>query len=123
MRIAVLAAGLSALALAGTGIGIAAAEPATAVRDCAGASRTEPGEIVLTCADGNSAVRDLHWVHWGSERAEGTGTAEIATCEPDCATGGVRARPVRITLDTPRDGVFTRAVLDGRDSYELPANR
>ncbi|KAA5837055.1 hypothetical protein ABT337_27420 [Saccharopolyspora hirsuta] len=122
MKLGFIAAGLAAVGLVGTGV--ATALPAeTAVRDCLGAAQVEPEEIVLTCADAGAVVHDLSWSSWDAQRAEGIGVADVATCEPDCATGGRTAQRVRVVLDRPADRAFTRAVLDDGTSYELPARR
>jgi len=82
----------------------AVAQRTTVVVDCSGQRQTRPSSFVLTCADANDALGGLHWASWadqGSGQAFGTGTEQVNTCAPDCASGKLVSYPALITLWRP----------------------
>jgi hypothetical protein len=109
--------GLAASAGAATGsayaatgnIGAAAGETASApivspahtpkyvVADCLHL-QVRPGSYVLTCADGNAGLRDLHWTTWSATLASGYGTFYANDCTPYCAAGHVHDYPALVVL-------------------------
>ncbi|MGH3394047.1 MAG: hypothetical protein ACRDPO_05090 [Streptosporangiaceae bacterium] len=115
-----IAAGLSAVALAGGVPALAATSAATAavsraraavprgdvLVNCAGRAQVRPGSYVLTCADGNDYLAGLYWVSWSGGAAFGRGTEHVNDCVPNCAEGHFHAYPVLVTAwrAVPRPG-------------------
>ena len=118
-RRAVIAAGLSALALgaalpalaapaaatprthAPRGVTRSAVQPRDMVVNCTGRARVKPRGLVLACADGNDYLTGLRWASWAGGVAFGRGTEHVNTCVPDCASGRFRAYRVLLTLWRP----------------------
>ena len=76
--------------------------------DCSSHSSTAPSTLVLTCADANTMVKDLHWSNWGSATAAATGVGSWNDCTPDCAGGTWKSAPVAISAYRIRNGHYTR---------------
>jgi hypothetical protein len=55
--------------------------------DCLRDLKTEPGSIVLACADANFGVRHLRWTGWGERITAAVGTAYANDCDPTCVAG------------------------------------
>lgn len=70
------------------------------VVNCSGRQQTRPASFILTCADAGDVLTGLHWVSWASE-AFGTGTEQVNTCTPDCASGKFVSYPALIVLWRP----------------------
>ena len=70
----------------------------TVVINCLFKPQTRPSSFVLTCADANDALADLHWVSWGSTAAFATGIEQINDCTPYCAAGKFINYPVLVNL-------------------------
>ena len=91
---------------------------AAGVLDCVNvAGVAGPKSISLACADNNYGVEDIQWKNWSAPQAEGTGTAWINSCDPDCANGEFRQFPVKVTArEKKRCGynldVYTKLDLD-----------
>jgi hypothetical protein len=71
---------------------------------CAGgptSSVIRPTAVFLTCADGGVSVTNITWSSWGTAAAVGTGTLNIKTCQPNCATGGTNSYPASIDVSNP----------------------
>jgi hypothetical protein len=75
-----------------------AASGKTVVVNCLFKQQTRPSSFVLTCADANDVLVDLHWVSWSSGAAFATGTEQINDCTPDCAAGKFISYPVLVNL-------------------------
>jgi hypothetical protein len=60
-----------------------------------------PTTVFLTCADGGVSVTNITWSSWGTAAAVGTGTLNIKTCQPNCATGGTNSYPASIDVSNP----------------------
>ena len=71
-----------------------------------GAIGVRPAAVEVSA---DAQIEDLHWDHWDSRGAEGTGTFEVRDCDPSCASGGKDSYPATITLSSPR--------LCGRATY------
>lgn len=56
-----------------------------------------PRTFILTCADANDFLTNLHWVSWHAV-AYGSGIEHINSCMPSCAAGHFRRFPVLITV-------------------------
>jgi hypothetical protein len=79
--------GGAALASSGTSVTTAATTPRYVVLDCSLKPVVAPSTFVITCADGNTGVRALHWTSWTPKLASGYGTFWENDCKPDCAQG------------------------------------
>jgi hypothetical protein len=79
-----------------------------AIFDCSTTSSVAPSTLVLSCADANSMVKNIHWSKWGSSKATGTGVGSWNDCTPDCAGGTWQSANVAITAYRLRDGYYTR---------------
>ncbi|MEW1654994.1 hypothetical protein ACFU7T_01760 [Streptomyces sp. NPDC057555] len=73
-----------------------------AVIDCTGNAKVRPGNFMLACADGNNALKSLHWSQWRAGSAVGKGTDVVNDCEPYCAAGHFHGYPVTVRLDRPQ---------------------
>ena len=51
--------------------------------------------------DSTTSLWDMTWATWNSTVAVGTGTEKLDDCTPDCASGTLRAVPVKATLSRP----------------------
>jgi hypothetical protein len=80
----------------------------TTIFDCTSQASTAPSTFVLSCADENSLVKDLHWTNWGSATATATGLGSWNDCTPDCAGGTWKSTQVTISAHRIRDGHYTR---------------
>jgi hypothetical protein len=78
-----------------------AAPGKTVVVNCLLKQQTRPSSFVLTCADANDVLADLHWVSWGSTAAFATGIEQINNCTPNCAAGKFINYPVLVNLWRP----------------------
>jgi hypothetical protein len=76
--------------------------------DCTRQSVTAPSYFVLSCADANSALKNLHWTDWNQSIAFATGTAAWNDCTPDCAGGTWRSAPISVYAYRVRNGHYTR---------------
>ena len=95
MRFGRVAFTVSVAAIVAVGAGAATSAPPT-IPDCF-AQVSEPGEMVLACADGNLTLKDLAWMGWGAPTATATGTARANDCDPYCAAGTFRDYPVSVS--------------------------
>ena len=73
----------------------------TVVVNCLFKPQTRPSSVVLTCADANDVLAQLHWVSWGSSAAFATGIEQINNCTPNCAAGKFINYPVLVDLWRP----------------------
>lgn len=78
-----------------------AAQAATVVLNCLGKPETKPGDLVLSCADGNSSLIGMSWTSWTPKLASATGTVEQNDCVPYCAAGHLHRYPVLAMLWGP----------------------
>jgi hypothetical protein len=81
---------------------------AIAVVDLSGAVAIEP-ESLETASD--LTLEGVHWSHWGDDGASGSGRLRVLTCQPTCASSGVKEVAARVTLS----GVKR---CDGRNYFE-----
>jgi hypothetical protein len=51
--------------------------------------------------DGTIVLYRMTWTSWTARAATGTGTEDIETCQPSCATGADYQVPVVVTLTGP----------------------
>ncbi len=78
-----------------------AASGKTVVVNCLSKQQTRPSSFILTCADANDVLADLHWVSWSSGAAFATGIEQINDCTPYCAAGKFISYPVLVDLWRP----------------------
>ncbi|HEY3996406.1 MAG TPA: hypothetical protein VGM40_10645 [Mycobacterium sp.] len=57
---------------------------------------------VLGCASVAVALQDMSWSSWGSQGADGTGTAVFKICDPNCAAGYQLTKPVVVHAWNPQ---------------------
>ena len=98
----------TSLRLAGALIVVALALTAVASPTAARTSRVfasncgktayRPHQLVVFCGDAGLVLDSIHWKHWGRRSANGDGTAFTKSCDPDCATGGVKRDAVSVRL-------------------------
>ena len=56
----------------------------------------KPSTYVISCADANSELTNLHWTQWGDATAYATGEARWNDCQPTCVAGHWRSEPVTV---------------------------
>ena len=76
----------------------AAAQAKTHLFDCRGHLRSEPKNLILTCADANSRLVAIHWSSWGAATARAVGTFQENDCIPDCAGGHFHQWRTHVTV-------------------------
>lgn len=93
---------------------------------CAGAPVVRPRTDVITCADANWYLTDIHWVRWSSSAAVARATDHLNDCDPFCAEGTFHSAPTVIVLsdpvDTSRWGPLF-SVVSILDARRLPGSR
>jgi hypothetical protein len=102
MKRGLIASGLvTALAVGGLGLGLAASAGAATVPsaaaqpaatryvlvNCENKAQIRPGGHLLACADGGTGLENLHWTSWTPRLASGYGTEYQNDCMPSCAEG------------------------------------
>jgi hypothetical protein len=105
--VAVAVACLAAFLTGATALSATAAPDATAasqveITNCNHA-QSRPKEVTLTCADGNTVLRNLHWSSFGGLTAAARGTFEVNTCTPNCAEGRMASYTVQLRATRPGD--------------------
>jgi serine/threonine protein kinase len=55
--------------------------------------------MITTSGDGSAYVNKITWSNWGGSEANGTGTLELNSCNPNCAQGTYTGYPATVTLD------------------------
>ncbi len=78
-----------------------ASSPAPVLIDCLLKQQSRPSSFILTCADANDVLADLHWVSWGSTAAFATAVEQVNDCTPDCASGTFLDYPALVALWRP----------------------
>jgi hypothetical protein len=63
----------------------------------------KPRQIIVTCADANTVLKGISWKSYGSDNANGSGTANVNACDPNCAAGKFQAFPATVKLSRPKD--------------------
>jgi hypothetical protein len=63
----------------------------------------KPTQIIVTCADANTVVKGITWKSYGDKTAEGSGTANVNACDPNCAAGKFQQFPATVKLSNPKD--------------------
>ncbi len=48
--------------------------------------------------DASWIIGPMRWTSWGGTTARGTGTSDVETCEPNCASGGILKTTSQVTL-------------------------
>lgn len=63
-----------------------------------------PATVVLQgCMSSGLWLEDMSWTSWGAEGADGSGTAAVNTCTPNCASGeGIKKNPVVVHASNPQ---------------------
>ena len=67
----------------------------------------KPTKIFLS-GDSSNIVTGITWSSWSQDGAVGTGTVDVESCVPDCASGGQTPTPTTIRLSNVVDGHFTK---------------
>lgn len=78
------------------------AHRAVVLVDCLEQPQVQPREFMLACGDGNNLLTSLHWKHWRSGSAVGTGRDVVNDCDPYCAAGRFHSYRVTVRLDRAR---------------------
>ncbi len=94
--IGALCAGLIAGPAVGQG-----GETIYAPKDCT-TPKVEPKRITLACGDAGARLKRLGWDTWNTDKVKGQGKLVLDTCDPNCAEGGVKRYPVKVTLLNPK---------------------
>jgi hypothetical protein len=79
--------------------------------NCLFKQQTRPSSFILTCADANDVLTDLHWVSWQPNAAFATGVERINDCTPYCAAGKFINYPVLVDLWRPEPLIGHLGVL------------
>ena len=111
MRARALIAGLALLGAVGTAA-LASGSARRVVGNCF-KSQARPGTIILTCADDNVVLIDLHWRSFGGSSARASGIYYANDCTPYCAAGKFHAYPAKLLFSR------ARSCPDGYDDYRL----
>ena len=87
--LAVVATGCASAPTRATDAALIQRTPAekTVMVNCLFKPQTRPSSFVLTCADANDVLADLHWVSWGSTAAFATGIEQINDAIKDKPAG------------------------------------
>lgn len=74
---------------------------------------TGDGTGVLGGADGTGPDQPghLHWARYDAQAGRATGRVWINTCQPSCAAGTFKPRPVAVTVGHPAGGHFHSLVI------------
>ena len=101
--LAVVATGCASAPTRATDAALIQRTPAanTVVVNCLLKPQTRPSSFVLTCADANDVLVDLHWVSWRPAAAFATGIEQINDCTPTCAAGKFISYPILVDLWRP----------------------
>ena len=86
-------------------------------------SGSKPTEIAYS-GDATNVVTKITWASWAATGATGTGTSDIDSCIPNCATAPTNYVTTTITLSTPANGHFTQMTETRNGSttnYTYPA--
>jgi hypothetical protein len=62
----------------------------------------KPKSITVSCADSNFRVTKIKWSSYGTSSANGSATARVNDCNPDCAGGTFRSYPATVRLTRVR---------------------
>jgi hypothetical protein len=84
------------------------------IYDCSNTAVVAPSNFVLSCADANSALKDLQWTKWGQGTAQATGTLTWNDCTPNCAAGTWHSTPATVRAERVRNGHYTRLISKHR---------
>jgi hypothetical protein len=63
----------------------------------------KPTQIIVTCGDANTVVQQITWKSYGEKSANGSGTAAVNDCDPNCAAGHALKSPATVVLSKPKD--------------------
>jgi len=63
----------------------------------------KPKQNIVTCADANTVLKGISWTSYGSDTANGSATANVNACDPNCAAGKFRTFPATVELSQPKD--------------------
>lgn len=71
------------------------------------ATRAAEPSAINTSADGNDALTGITWSSWTAHSAEGSGSINVNSCQPNCAQGAAVNVRVSIALSAPVNGIFS----------------
>ena len=63
----------------------------------------KPTQIIVTCADANTVLKGISWKSYGSDTASGSATANVNTCDPNCAAGTIHTFRAVVKHSKPKD--------------------
>jgi hypothetical protein len=69
-----------------------------ALPDCLGRPIVEPGDVILSCADGGFSIQKIQWTGWGESFAAGMGTGSLNDCTPNCGEGHFHNYPMLLVV-------------------------
>jgi hypothetical protein len=82
-------------------------------------AESKPKSILVACGDAGFVLEDLEWQKWDADGAEGTGTASVNSCDPNCAEGTFGKYEVGVTLskfkDCKDEPLFTEVTVSFMD--------
>jgi hypothetical protein len=90
----------AAITVAALAMSASAAAPLKITNCNKAASR--PKLLTLTCGDGNTVLKGLHWSSFGGATARAKGTFVTNTCKPNCAQGKDVSYPVSVKASTSK---------------------
>jgi hypothetical protein len=97
------------------------------VYTCDGHAVVKPSMLIVTCADENMGLQDLHWSAWGAATAYATGTLWENSCTPNCAEGKYISYQASVTVSGLADGRYGQVHIVAPPApgqpYDLPLPR
>jgi hypothetical protein len=60
-----------------------------------------PTTIYFGCASGDISVANIKWQSWNTSSAIGTGTLNVNSCQPDCASGQEQTYAATVNVSDP----------------------
>lgn len=91
--------------------GLPTAEPTRAISDCVH-PKVKPHKVMTACGDANEWATIKSYGSWRADEAWGNGRLHMNDCDPDCASGTMRAYRATFRFhrvrDTRNGPLFTR---------------
>jgi hypothetical protein len=106
---------------------VVTAESLPIVYTCEGHAVVRPSSLIVTCADANMDLVDLHWSDWGAATPHATGTLQENICEPNCAEGHFASYRASVSVSGLTHGHYERIHITAPPApdqpYDLPLTR
>jgi hypothetical protein len=129
LALATVTLATGAVLIAGPATAATTAASRTLVISSCTTAKYRPHQYVLTCADGNIAIRHATYSSWSARAADGHGTYVYNTCRPSCAAGTFKHHPVHFRLSRVRTAhgkhLFTRISVSYaglNETFQLPTS-